>query len=344
MNFNTMDLENFLNSQNIFFLKNFDLKTKSWIKSGGLIKSFIKPKNLNEIKIILKFLKIKKINFYVIGNISNTIIRDGEVITPFINLSLLNKIKQLKNNKGLHFFAGSGVPIPVLSKYVNNRGYSGTEGLFGIPGSVGGGIYMNASSFEDSLTKYIHKIVSIDTNNNIIITKRGDANFSWRFSKFHNNKNLIIGAYFYFPKNKISNKKLLENKLQKHLETRKKLQEKEYPNLGSLFATKNIYSDLKFISPTFLALYILNKLINLIFFKNFFNKYLFRMRVFVNSLYLKKLNLDYNSNFTLSEKTINCLVNKGSEKSIEGIDLIKQFKKKIKNKIKLENIILDKIL
>ena len=68
------------------------------------------------------------------------------------------------------------------------------------------------------------------------------------------------------------------------------------------------------------------------------------MRILINSFYLKNLKLDDNSNFTLSNKTINCLINKGSKESIEGINLIKKFQKKTNNKIKLENIVLDKII
>ena len=344
MKLNTIDLKLFLNSNGINFVNDFDLTKKSWIKSGGKIKIFIKPKNLDEIRKILKFLKNNQSNYYVIGNISNTLIRDGEIITPFINLGLLNKIKQLNNNKGLHFFAGSGISIPVLSKYVTNRGYSGVEGLFGIPGTLGGGIFMNASSYGDSLTKNIHKIISVNSDDKIVVIKRENANFSWRFSEFQNNKNLIIGAYFFFPQEKLKNRELSEYKLRKLLDTRKKFQEKKYPNLGSLFATKNIYSDLKFLSPLFLFLYILNKLINFIFFKKIFNKHLLHMRILINSLYLKNLKLDNKSNFTLSNKTINCLINSGSIESSEGINLVRKLQQKIRNKIKLENIILDKIL
>ena len=125
---------------------------------------------------------------------------------------------------------------------------------------------------------------------------------------------------------------------------RNKFQEKQNPNLGSLFATKNIYSELKFISISFFFLYLFNKVINLIFFRKIFSKYLFNMRTFISQLYFKKLKIDVNSKFSLSNKTVNCLINKGSDNSLEGINLIKAFQKKINNKIRLENIILDKIL
>ena len=207
MSYNLNDLHNWLELNNIDYINNFDLSKKSWIKSGGIIKIIVKPRNLIEIKKVLIYFENKKIEHNIIGNISNTIIRDGEILTPFINLGLINKIKKLKNKEGLHIFVGAGVPIPVFSKFIMNQSYSGTEGLFGIPGSIGGGIYMNSSSFGDSLTKNIHKVLFIDGDQNLKVIKKKDINFSWRFSDFQKNKYLIVGAYFYFSKNQIKSKK-----------------------------------------------------------------------------------------------------------------------------------------
>ena len=156
---------------------------------------------------------------------------------------------------------------------------------------------------------------------------------------------MIVGAYFFYSANQFKSKKIIENKFYKLLDLRRKLQESHLPNLGSLFATKNLYSDLKFISPTFFLLFILNKFLNFIFFRKFLKKYLPSIRNFISKLYIKNLGLDKYKEFSLSNKTINCLVNKGAIKSFDAINLVKDFqKKKIKYKVKLENIILDKII
>tara|TARA_B100001939_G_C16914121_1_gene606047 strand:- start:613 stop:1647 length:1035 start_codon:yes stop_codon:yes gene_type:complete len=344
MNKNLNELYNWLELNHINFLKNFDLSKKSWIKSGGLIKTIIKPRNLIEIKKLYSYFKEKKINHYIIGNISNTLIRDGEILTPFVNLGLINKIKKLRNKEGLHILVGAGVSIPVFSKFIMKQSYSGTEGLFGIPGSVGGGIYMNSSSYGDSLTKNIHKIICIDTNQDLKILKKKDINFAWRFSDFQKNKYLIVGAYFFFPSNQCKPKKIIEDKFYKLLELRRKSQESRFPNLGSLFATKNLYSDLRFISPSFFLLFIINKFLNFIFFKKFLKRYLPISRNFISKLYIKNLGIGKYKEFSLSDKTINCLINKGTVESFNGINLIKDFQKKTKYKVRLENVILDKIL
>ena len=344
MSYNLNELHNWLELNNINFTNNFDLSKKSWIKSGGLIKTIVKPRSLIEIKKLCSYFREKKMDHNIIGNISNTIIRDGEIFTPFVNLGLINKIKKLKNKKGLHILVGAGVSIPVFSKFIMNQSYSGTEGLFGIPGSVGGGIYMNSSSFGDSLTKHIHKIICIDNNQHLKIIKKKDINFAWRFSDFQKNKYLIVGAYFFFSANQFKSKKIIEDKFYKLLDLRRKLQESHLPNLGSLFATKNLYSDLKFISPIFFLLFLFNKFLNFIFFRKSLKKYLPSIRNFISKLYIKNLGLDKYKGFSLSNKTINCLVNKGAMKSFDGINLVKDFQKKTKYKVKLENIILDKII
>ena len=64
----------------------------------------------------------------------------------------------------------------------------------------------------------------------------------------------------------------------------------------------------------------------------------------INFEYLKDLNLDQFKEFSLSDKTINCLINKGTSDSTEAINLVNFFNLRIKKKVKLENIILDKIL
>ena len=96
---------------------------------------------------IVKFFKSNNIEFYIFGNQSNLIVRDGVIITPIINLNKMNKISFEEDEKGVNITCDSGVSIPRFSKNIIKRGFTGTEGLVGIPGSIGGGVCMNASSY-----------------------------------------------------------------------------------------------------------------------------------------------------------------------------------------------------
>ena len=89
----------------ILFTQNFDLKKKSWIKSGGLVELLIEPESIEDLKKILFYFKNNKIEFYPIGNLSNTLFRDGVIKTPFISLKKIrNSFNFQLNNNYLHLY------------------------------------------------------------------------------------------------------------------------------------------------------------------------------------------------------------------------------------------------
>lgn len=333
-----------LNKNKITFIIDFDISKRSWLKAGGKIKTFITPSTIDEIKNIVDFFKKENFPFNILGNISNTIIRDGTISTPIINLSKLNKIEKISNNNYLDINVGAGVVIPRFANFVMNQEYSGTEALLGIPGSIGGGVFMNASCYGDGLTNYIAQIHSIDLNGKIIERNKKDCQFKWRESIFQKNKEIIVGANFKFPISKRSNNNLIQIRKEKIKLHRNKIQENDYPNLGSLFATKDLYSDIKFTSFKLFFLFLYYKFILVLISNNFFktsDTVTFRKKI--NKFYRKSLKLDENNYFTLSDKTINCLINKGSPESQNAIDLVNNLKRIVGKKVRLENIIFDNI-
>ena len=90
-------LERWLSENKIKFLKDFNIKYKSWLKAGGIVKNFITPNNEMDCIKLIKFFRENKFAFYVLGNISNIIIRDGEIHTPIINLYRLSDILLSRN-------------------------------------------------------------------------------------------------------------------------------------------------------------------------------------------------------------------------------------------------------
>ena len=318
----------------------FDLSNKSWLKAGGYIEFFLTPKNKKDLIKILKYFNQKNISFYVLGNISNVVIRDGIIKTPIISLRKFNKFIKRETSKGLSIYAGSGTALTRLSINITKKNYSGFEGLVGIPGSLGGGLYMNASSYDSCISNYLHKTIVINKENKIEVLKKDNLKFSFRNSSFQNNRNIIIGAYFFIKKKK---KISSLDKLQEIKDHRFKFQENQLPNLGSIFATKDIYSDIKYNSISILIFFILNKILISILSKKIFKKNLLNYKIISSKIFGKLLNLNERKNFFVSQKTINCLINKGSTKADDAIEFLYDLKKKTKSKIKFENIILDKI-
>ena len=234
----------------------------------------------------------------------------------------------------------SGLSITKLSNEMKRNSITGFEGLVGIPGTIGGGVTMNASSYNSSLCQYLTKILVIDEKGNKLFINKRELNLSWRYSELQKRNYLIVKAFFSIPKKNVIDKETIvktQLSIQNH---RTKFQEKGLPNLGSLFATKDLYRDLSKVNLRFKLIYYFSKIINLII-RRFFKSKILLFRKILVQIYIKLLKIDKDSDFSLSEKTINCLINKGSNSGDHAIRIVKSIQKKIGNHSRLENIIID---
>ena len=108
-----------LSENKIKVFKDFNIKYKSWLKAGGVVKNFITPNNDVDCIKLIKFFYENKFEFYVLGNISNTLIRDGEIHTPIINLYKLSGIFEKQTHEGFKLKVNAGASIQKFSKYLN---------------------------------------------------------------------------------------------------------------------------------------------------------------------------------------------------------------------------------
>ena len=155
----------------------YNLKRRTWFNIGGKTKIFYKAENLKELVNFLKKINNKE-KIFVLGAGSNTLVSDnffnGIVIKlgkTFNNISLLGKDVVI---------AGSAVLDKTLSDFAINNSLSGFEFLSGIPGTVGGGIKMNAGCFGSEFKDILISIQAIDKLGNIITIPKKDINFEYR--------------------------------------------------------------------------------------------------------------------------------------------------------------------
>ena len=155
----------------------YDLKKKNWFNIGGKTKIFYKANNLNELAIFLKKLDNKE-KIFILGAGSNTLISDnlfnGVVIKlgkNFNNISLLGEDI---------IIAGSSVLDKSLSEFAMNNSLSGFEFLSCIPGTIGGGIKMNAGCFGNEFKDILLSVQAIDKAGNIKTILSKDIKFEYR--------------------------------------------------------------------------------------------------------------------------------------------------------------------
>ena len=154
-----------------------DLKKKSWFNIGGKSKVFYKAENLKDLVKFLRLLDDKE-KIFIIGAGSNTLISDNTFDGVVIKLSKnFNRISLLREDV---IISGSGVLDNSLSSFAAENNLSGFEFLSCIPGSIGGGIKMNAGCFGKEFKDILLSIQAIDQKGNLITIPSKEINFDYR--------------------------------------------------------------------------------------------------------------------------------------------------------------------
>ena len=156
---------------------NADLKKKNWFNIGGKAKVFYKPA---ELKDLIKFLKVldNKEKIYTIGAGSNTLITD-EVFNGVV-IKLGKNFNRLSSLTPEIIISGAAVSDKKLSQYAADNDLSGFEFLSCIPGTVGGGIKMNAGCFGNEIKDILLSVQVIDKIGNVSSIPSNKINFDYR--------------------------------------------------------------------------------------------------------------------------------------------------------------------
>ena len=192
---------------------NYDLKKKNWFNIGGKTKIFYKADNLKE---LIKFLKKieNKEKIFILSGGSNTLITDGTFDGVVIKLSNnFNNISVLSNDI---IIAGSAVGDKSLSEYAMNNSLGGFEFLSCIPGTVGGGIKMNAGCFGREFKDILISIQAINKSGKVITIPAKEIDFKYRDSGLSDDLIFLSASFKGFKKKsdliQIDIKKLKEKK------------------------------------------------------------------------------------------------------------------------------------
>ncbi len=176
---NELDRE-FLN-KNIFFNKNISKLT--WFGVGGLAEVLFIPQSSKDLIKVLKLINTNT-TINVIGLGSNILIRDGGLNGITIRLS---KNFNFINENDESIVSGAAVPDKVFSKYCYEKSITDCEFLYGIPGTIGGAIAMNAGCYGSEISDVVYSFKCIDFEGNETIIKNSEQTFSYRKNNFLKN-------------------------------------------------------------------------------------------------------------------------------------------------------------
>ncbi len=200
------------------------------MRVGGPCDCIVFPDEISKIKEVIDFCKNENITFFVIGNGSNLLVKDEGIHGVVIKLGhRFGKIEL----EGEYILAYAGATMPTLSQLAKKNSLKGLEFACGIPGTIGGGVKMNAGAYGSQISDILYEVTYMDEKEEIKTIKNKDCSFGYRKSIFTINPNyVILSAKFKLERGNIDE---IENKMKENSLARKAKQPLEYPNFGSVF-------------------------------------------------------------------------------------------------------------
>ncbi len=208
---------------------NKEMKKHSSMKTGGIAKCVYFPETEEELCEIIKKLKEEKEKYIVLGNMSNVLLPDEEIEVPLVVTTEMKRV-EMKDESSV--YASAGVSFTKLAIDMCKCGLSGLEFAYGIPGSVGGAVYMNAGAYGGEAKDVITKVHALDLDGNVVEFSNRECDFGYRKSVFQKNGFVILGAEFSLSKADAEEcvknaKEIMQRRVDK--------QPLEYPSCGSTF-------------------------------------------------------------------------------------------------------------
>ncbi len=221
--------ENHLIENKIEYLKDEPMSRHTSFRIGGNAQYFVLPGDDSQLSFIIDYCRKNEIPFTIVGKGSNLLVSDkgieGAVICT-LNIDTLT----LFDNEII--FAGAGVGLASLCNFARDNGLSGLEFAYGIPGSVGGAMVMNAGAYGGEMKDCALSACVLDENLTVRIIEGEAMELSYRSSVFKKKNLTVIGAYFKLKKD---SREKITARMDDYMGRRLSKQPLEYPSAGSVF-------------------------------------------------------------------------------------------------------------
>lgn len=223
--------------KNIMFLEDEPMSKHTSFKIGGNCKILAYPNSATQIQDIIKTCKDNDILYMILGRGSNLLVSDLGFNGVAICSNKLNRMELISDTE---IYCESGVNLIKLCNFALKNLLSGLEFACGIPGSLGGAIFMNAGAYGGEIKDVVQSVKYMDDNGKIFNLKNSELCFSYRHSYFQDKDSFILSAVIKLNKADKFKIKSTMNELLKKRQTKQPL---EFPSAGSTFKRpKNGYA------------------------------------------------------------------------------------------------------
>ena len=209
--------------------ENVPLKNYTTYKVGGNARCIIYPKSTKELVKLVKLIKKYNLKYKILGNGSNLLFSDNDYNNVLIKLNELSNIEIIDNK----ITVGAGFSLMRLAAIATRHSLTGLEFAAGIPGTIGGAIFMNAGAYKSDMGYIVSSVKVLTPDLKIITLTNNELNFHYRTSFLQQNSNYICLEAII--KLKHGKKSEIEKVIKDRKTRRISSQPLEYPSAGSVF-------------------------------------------------------------------------------------------------------------
>jgi len=200
---------------------------------GGRVDYLAFPEDSADLREILRWCKQKGIPYFVLGNGTNLLVRDGGIRGLALSLAQgFLRVKEVEEGPEKNLIlAEAGGPLSRLVEFSRRKGRTGLEFAAGIPGTVGGAIFMNAGAFRGEMKEVLHTVCLMDAEGNVVEKGKNELKFSYRFLELSRGEIILGGKFRLLPEKD----RRIGDKIEENLRRRKARQPWHFPSAGSVF-------------------------------------------------------------------------------------------------------------
>ncbi|MBQ8610949.1 MAG: UDP-N-acetylmuramate dehydrogenase [Oscillospiraceae bacterium] len=217
-----------LNSEGISFRWDAPLAPLTTFKIGGPAALLCCPADETQAVRLLALLEQAGVRRYCLGKGSNTLFADEGFAGAVVDFSALNSLEV----EGCTVTAGAGVHLATLCRTVQMEGLAGLEFAYGIPGAVGGAIYMNAGAYGGEMKDVVHSVRAVTPTGELVTFSGEECDFAYRHSVFERNGCAVLAATFTLCRDDPA---AIAGRMTELAARRKEKQPLEWPSAGSTF-------------------------------------------------------------------------------------------------------------
>lgn len=208
---------------------NVPMKKHTTFRIGGECDIFCEPKNAYELAGLIRLLNENNQSYIVLGNGSNVLVSDEGIRGVVIKIG-----EQMSEVSvcGEEITSGAGILLSRLSKKAMNESLSGMECISGIPGSVGGAVYMNAGAYGAEIADILQSVTYVSREGEIITLEKADLSLGYRKSVFMENGGIVTSCVLKLKK---GDKEKIAQDMAEVTKKRVEKQPLELPSAGSTF-------------------------------------------------------------------------------------------------------------